>query len=176
MEEPLVKTLHRNGYRTKKDLVFIQSFEVANLKDLNRMTKVRIAQLINNGGKPYDFVASGDARAYADLITPAGLAEIATYADGIGANKGLIIPRNNTNDQLPPTTLISDAHAAGLQVHAWTFRAENFFLPAEYQTGADPTALGDMEAELHDFFALGIDGVFSDHPDKAIEARNIFFD
>jgi glycerophosphoryl diester phosphodiesterase len=176
MEEPLVKTLHRNGYRTKKDLVFIQSFEVANLKDLNRMTNVRIAQLINSSGKPYDFVVSGDARTYADLIKPAGLAEIATYADGIGANKGLIIPRDNTNQQLSPTTLINDAHAAGLDVHAWTFRSENFFLPTAYRNGTNPVDLGNAQAEYHDFYALGLDGVFSDHPDMAVAARNSFFD
>jgi glycerophosphoryl diester phosphodiesterase len=176
MEEPLVKTLHRNGYRTKKDLVFIQSFEVANLKDLNRMTNVRIAQLINNSGKPYDFVVNGDSRTYADLITPTGLAEIASYADGIGANKGLIIPRNNANQQLPPTTLISDAHAAKLEVHAWTFRSENVFLPTEYRNGSEPTTYGNTEAEYHDFFKLGLDGVFSDHPDMAVAARNTFFD
>lgn len=176
MEEPLVKTLHRNGYRTKKDLVFIQSFEVANLKDLNRMTNVRIAQLINSSGKPYDFVVSGDARTYADLVTPAGLAEIAKYADGIGANKALIIPRDGSNNQLPPTTLIRDAHAAGLDVHAWTFRSENFFLPTEYRNGVNPVDKGNAQAEYHDFYALGLDGVFSDHPDDAVAARNTFFD
>jgi glycerophosphoryl diester phosphodiesterase len=176
MEEPLVKTLHRNGYRTKKDLVFIQSFEVANLKDLNRMTNLRIAQLINSSGKPYDFVMSGDARNYADLITPTGLAEIAKYADGIGANKALIIPRDNTNSQLPATTLIADAHAAGLDVHAWTFRSENLFLPSEYRNGANPIDHGNAEAEYRDFYALGLDGVFSDHPDAAVAARTNFFD
>jgi glycerophosphoryl diester phosphodiesterase len=174
MEEPLVEVLHRNGYRTKRDPVFIQSFEVANLKDLNRMTDVRSIQLLNSGGKPYDFVVSGDARTYAGLLTPVGLAEIATYADGIGAHKSLIVPRDGSNRLLPPTTLIRDAHAAGLLVHTWTFRSENSFLPAEYRNGTVPSARGNSEAEYHEFFKLGLDGVFSDHPDMAVAARNTF--
>jgi glycerophosphoryl diester phosphodiesterase len=176
LEEPLVEVLHRNGYRSKNDLVIIQSFEVASLKELRRMTGLRIAQLIDATGKPYDFVASSDTRTYADMIAPAGLAQIATYADAIGAHKNLILPRDKTKRLLPATTLIRDAHAAGLVVHAWTFRSENFFLPGDYQSSADSNATGNTKAEYDRFYNLGIDGVFSDHPDHAVAARNRFFD
>ena len=116
--------------------MFIQSFEVANLKKLNRMTRLPLVQLLNEAAlRPWDFVVAGDARTYADLATPAGLKEVARYADGVGATKNLIVPRDATGKLLAPTTLIDDAHKAGLIVHAWTFRAENQFLPLDFRLG-----------------------------------------
>lgn len=162
MEEILVSVLNANGYTDKTAPVYIQSFEVGNLKDLNTLTDVSLVQLISPSGRPYDFVVSGDTRTYADLITPAGLAEIATYADGIGANKNLIIPRVGGN-LASPTTLVKDAHAAGLIVHAWTFRDEDVFLPANLQ--------GNPEEEYRRFYNTGLDGVFSDNPDTAFQVR-----
>src|ERR1044071_9747844 len=110
---------------------------------------------------PFDFVAAGDPRTYADLVTPAGLSEVARYADGVGVNKNLIIPRDATGKLLPPTTLIADAHARHLVVHSWTFRAENTFLPLDFQIGnpADPQFAGlrgDFPAELKLFDSLGL--------------------
>ncbi|WP_414577688.1 glycerophosphodiester phosphodiesterase family protein [Anabaena sp. CCY 9402-a] len=163
MEEILVSVLNANGYTDEAAPVYIQSFEVSNLKDLNTLTNVSLVQLINGGGRPYDFTVSGDTRTYADLITPLGLAEIATYANGIGANKNLIIPRVGGNLS-SPTTLVDDAHAAGLLVHAWTFRDEDVFLPANLQ--------GNPEEEYRLFYQTGLDGVFSDNPDTAFKVRS----
>ncbi len=92
------------------------------------MTDVRLAQLLDAAGKPYDFVVAGDPRTYQDLVSPANLKWISTYADGIGANKNLLVPRDATGKLLAPTAVIRDAHRTGLVVHAWTFRAENQFL------------------------------------------------
>jgi glycerophosphoryl diester phosphodiesterase len=182
LEEPLVKLLHANGYRRKSDPVFIQSFEVKNLQDLSRKTQLPLVQLINEGGKPFDFVVANDPRTYADLITPAGLKEIRTYADGIGANKNLIVPRGPQNNLLAPTTLIRDAHRAGLVVHGWTFRNEHAFLPTDFQVGqgslADPAFAaqrGRPEAEYRLFYGLGIDGLFSDQPETAVGVRTGMF-
>jgi glycerophosphoryl diester phosphodiesterase len=180
LEEPLVATLHANGYRGPRAPVFIQSFETANLKELNRMTTVPLAQLLDATGRPYDFVVAGDPRTYADLATPAGLEEIAGYADGVGVNKNLIVPRDADQNLLDPTTLVRDAHRAGLQVHAWTFRNENNFLPADFRLGnpASPVylrATGDAPAEYRLFFRLGVDGLFSDNPDTAVASRHQFF-
>jgi len=180
LEEPLVATLNANGYRGRNAPVFIQSFEVANLKELNRRTRVSLVQLLDATGRPYDFVVAGDPRTYADLATPEGLAEIATYADGIGPNKNLIVPRDADGRLLDPTGLVRDAHRAGLQVHPWTFRKENNFLPADFQQGnpASPQflgATGDAPAEFRLFYRLGVDGLFSDHPDTAVAARHQFF-
>jgi glycerophosphoryl diester phosphodiesterase len=181
LEEPLVATLKRNGWNGKGAPVFVQSFEVANLKQLNRMTNVPLVQLLDGVGRPYDFTAAGDTRTYADLATPAGLHEIASYADGIGANKGLIVPRDAANRLGQPTSLIRDAHRADLIVHAWTFRKENEFLAADHRQGNPVSpfyraAVGDLAGELELFFGLGLDGVFSDNSDVAVAARDEIFD
>jgi glycerophosphoryl diester phosphodiesterase len=177
LEEPLVATLDANGYRGRNAPVFIQSFEVGNLKELNRRTRVPLVQLLDETGRPYDFVVAGDPRTYADLATPAGLAEIATYADGVGPSKNLIVPRDAAGNLLDPTSLVRDAHRAGLAVHPWTFRKENNFLPADFRQG-DPAspqflgATGDLPAELRLFFRLGVDGLFTDNADTAVAARH----
>ena len=143
--------------------IFIQSFEVSNLKELSRKTDLPLVQLINDIGKPYDFVIENDPRTYADLLTQRGLREIAEYAQAIGVHKNLLIPRDNYGKLLLPTSLIIDAHAANLQVHAWTFRNEDFFLPLDLQ--------GNPQKEYEIFFNLGIDGVFSDYPDIALTVK-----
>jgi glycerophosphoryl diester phosphodiesterase len=180
LEEPLLATLRANGLDRPKAKVFIQSFETANLKELNGETRVPLVQLIDAVGAPYDLVAAGDPRTYADLVTPEGLAEIATYADGIGPSKNLIVPRDTAGNLLDPTSLVRDAHRAGLVVHPWTFRRENNFLPLDFRQGnpASPEYLrapGDLPAELRLFFRLGVDGVFSDNPDTAVATRHQVF-
>lgn len=199
LERKVVSVLQRYGWNHRSAPVFIQSFEVANLKFLNRLTAVRLVQLIDandvrldgsidsDGYGPYDFVAAGDRRTYADLVTPAGLAEIAAYADGVGPWKRYIIGgratdanRDGQADDVngdgavddadrratAPTSLISDAHAAGLFVHAYTWRNEARYLLADY--GDDP-----VQEYVH-FYCLGVDGVFSDNPDTAVTARTLF--
>jgi glycerophosphoryl diester phosphodiesterase len=178
LEEPLVATLNANGLRNRNSPVFIQSFEVGNLRQLNGMTHVRLVQLLNEGGRPYDFVVSGDPRTYADLATPTGLAFISTYADGIGPNKNLIVPRDSQNRLLQPTQLVEKAHEEDLVVHSWTFRNENNFLPEDFRAGnpAHPEylrATGNMASELALFYSVGVDGVFSDNPDTAVGARTV---
>lgn len=173
LEEPLVRTLHKHGYRFKTSPVFIQSFEVSNLQDLAKMTRVPLVQLLSASGKPYDFVVKGDPRGYTDLAKPEGLKEIARYASGIGANTNLMIPlvagRLGT-----PTTVVQDAHAAGLIVHGWTFRAENTFLPNEFDSSANPAEFGDMAGQIKAFLQLGMDGFFTDHPFLGKQARDAF--
>jgi phosphodiesterase/alkaline phosphatase D-like protein/glycerophosphoryl diester phosphodiesterase len=176
LEEPLVNILEENGFTSADDPVFIQSFEVSNLQELAGMTDLRLVQLLNDEGAPWDFMESGDPRTYADMATPEGLAEIATYAQGIGVNKNLIIPRDEDNNLLEPTSLISDAHDNDLVVHAWTFRNENTFLPGDFQIGDpdDPEFLrspGDGVGEQVLFLQQGLDGLFTDQPDTGVEAR-----
>jgi glycerophosphoryl diester phosphodiesterase len=158
MDRPLLQSLARHGYAKPSSPVFIQSFEVTNLKRLRRKTRLPIVQLIEASGAPFDFVAAGDRRMYADLIAPKGLADIAKYANAIGPNKSLIIPRDANNALTSPTSLVRDAHAVGLGVHPWTFRAEKNFLPANH----------DLPSELRAFLATGIDGFFTDHPDVGV--------
>jgi glycerophosphoryl diester phosphodiesterase len=167
LEERLVKQLQRFGYSTADSPVFIQSFEVGNLRYLKTLTDVRLVQLIDGEGKPYDWTASGDKRSYRDMLTPAGLQEVATYAAGIGPYKELIIT-DGLKGLKPPTPLVRDAHAAGLVVHPWTFRNEPIFLARGFH--ANPAR------EYEAFFRAGVDGVFSEFPDTALEVRTRLFD
>ncbi|MEU8299491.1 glycerophosphodiester phosphodiesterase [Micromonospora sp. NPDC048909] len=171
LEEPLLKVLRANKLTRKNSPVIIQSFETANLRKLSRMTDVRLAQLLDATGRPYDFTVAGDPRTYQDLATAAGLKWIAGYADGIGAHKNLIVPRDAAGKLLAPTNVVRDAHREGLVVHAWTFRVENQFLPTDFRIGNDPNARGDITSEYELFFRLGLDGVFTDQPDTAVAAR-----
>jgi glycerophosphoryl diester phosphodiesterase len=172
LEEPLVATLDANGYYGARAPVYIQSFEVSNLQQLATMTQVPLVQLLDCSGRPWDFTTAGDPRTYADLAGPAGLDFIATYADGVGACKNLLIPRDAAGNLTSPTPVIADAHARGLLVHGWTFRRENQFLPAQYRVGTDPNAYGDLEGEILAFLTAGMDGFFTDQPDVGATAAN----
>ncbi|MBO0981205.1 esterase-like activity of phytase family protein [Microbacterium sp. SD291] len=167
LEEPLVTALQANGVDSADAPVIVQSFEVSNLVELSGLTEVHLAQLISSSGRPYDFTLAGDTRTYADLVKPAGLAEIAGYADGIGAEKSVLIPRTADGRLASPSPVIADAHAAGLDVHGWTFRLENQYLPVEFRSSADPIAPGDLAGEIEVFLNAGMDGIFSDQPDIA---------
>ncbi|MDQ0378428.1 glycerophosphodiester phosphodiesterase [Amycolatopsis thermophila] len=169
-EPKLVDLLNRNGLNKRDAPVVIQSFEVSNLKALSKRVKVPLVQLTSASGAPADFVAVGDKRTYADLVTPAGLKEISTYADYLSPEKNQIIPRTATGALGTPTSLVEDAHDAGLKVVPYTFRNENSFLPANLRSSSDPTAWGDIFAELDAFLATGIDGLFADQPDTALVA------
>lgn len=171
LEEPLVRALERHHLDRKTAEFILQSFETSNLRDLDRMTKVPLAQLVDASGAPYDLVANGDPRSYRDLVTPAGLREIATYADGVGAHKDLVLPRNAEGATTEPSSLVPDAHATGMVVHVWTVRDENQFMATNFRRGTDPNAKGDSIAESQAFLDAGVDGIFSDQPDTLFEAR-----
>jgi glycerophosphoryl diester phosphodiesterase len=168
MEKALVAALARAGYTKRDDPVFIQSFEVSNLKALRGMTQLRLVQLIDAQEAPWDQSEAGSGMTVTQMLSPAGLKAIAAYADAIGPNKLLIEPRDAAGQALPPTRLITDAHDAGLLVHPWTFRSENIFLPAGDRIGENQGARGDAAAEYRRFFGYGVDGLFSDFPAEAI--------
>jgi glycerophosphoryl diester phosphodiesterase len=176
LEEPLVAALQRHHLNRPNAEVFVQSFETGNLRALRSQLRVPLVQLVDATGAPYDLQAAGDDTTYADLVTPEGLKEIATYADAIGPNKNLVLPRNSAGETTEPSPLVDDAHASGLQVHVWTMRDENMFMARNFWNGTDPTAKGDAIAEYKAFFDAGVDGVFSDHPDTAIAAREQWLD
>lgn len=164
-EESLVKILAANGYSRRDDPVYIQSFEAASLQRLNKITPLKLVLLLSRDS---DDTAAADPR-----TSDEGLARIARFADGVGVEKyGFLIPRDGDGRLLTSqaTDFSSRARQAGLKVHAWTFRAENEFLPTNLQRGRSPSGRGDSLAEHLAFIAAGIDGLFSDQPDVAREA------
>ena len=173
-EQPLVRSLDVNGLNRPDAPVFVQSFETTNLRVLREVLRVPLVQLVGPTGSPYDLVAAGRPRSYSDLLTGSGLAEISSYADGVGPDKERILPRDATGALLPATSLVEQAHDAGLVVHPYTFRNENAFLPADLRLGSDLRGQGKAAEEYALAFAAGVDGVFSDHPDTAIAARREF--
>jgi len=158
LEPGLVAALRRNGLDRPGAPVYVQSFEVENLRALRGELRVALVQLVG-------------ARAD-ELATPAGLRAIAEYADAVGPGKERIVPRDAEGASMAPTSLVEEAHRAGLEVHPYTFRRENAFLPAELRSGDDPAAPGDLDAELRGFYAIGVDAVFSDFSDIASQARS----
>lgn len=172
LEEPLVRTLRRNGLDRTNAKVVIQSFETGNLRELDTLTRVPLAQLVDAAGAPYDLKAAGSPTTYADLVKPAGLAEIATYAEWVAPNKNHILPREASGAIGTPSAVVADAHAAGLKVVTWTMRVENQFLPTNHRIGADPNAKGDLAGEIDAFLDAGVDALFSDNSDIAVAARD----
>lgn len=157
-DAPLVAALHAAGWRTASAPVFIQSFEVENLRHLHGMTGIRLIQLLDDKGAPAD----GARTSYADMVSADGLKAIARYAWGIGPNKTM----------LAGGRLVAAAHDAGLRVHPWTYRAENYFLPMRHRKGINPRGHGRLIDEIRDALHQGVDGFFTDFPKIGVEARD----
>ena len=170
LEDRFLATLAAHDYVRRCPLE-IQSFEIANLKylrrKLGRPANIRLMQLVEPAaGKPADAVAAGSGPTYADMVTPAGLAEVARYADVIAPPTRAIIPLAPDGKLARPTSLVADAHKAGLLVHIWTFRPENYFLAADFREGGDPAYRNEAGSvrEIQAYLRAGIDGFFSDDP------------
>ncbi|WP_442614588.1 glycerophosphodiester phosphodiesterase [Parasphingopyxis sp.] len=166
MEEALAEQLAEAGYHDETDLSMIQSFEIAPLAALDILTDLRLVQLIARAGSPAD--APGTS--YAHMATPEGLRAVASYADAIGPDKALVARWDGPATVPTATSLVADAHAAGLLVIPYTFRPENHFLPETLRLGPDPRAHGNSPDEIAAFIALGIDGLFTDETTAAVSA------
>ncbi|GAB3823684.1 glycerophosphodiester phosphodiesterase [Kribbella italica] len=172
LEPELVKVLNRNGLNRSDAKVYVQSFEVANLKALDKQLRVPLVQLTSSVGAPYDFVVAGDKRTYADVVSARGLRDVARYADGVGPSKDQVIPVDATGKLGTPTPLVRDAHKAGLVVHPYTFRVENSFLPPNLRSSTVASDSGNLFAEIAAYRKAGIDGLFSDNADIAVAATS----
>ncbi|WP_030754366.1 glycerophosphodiester phosphodiesterase [Streptomyces sp. NRRL F-5135] len=175
LEERLAKLLRRHGRDRADSAIFLQSFEPSSIQRLAKLVDSPGVVLLDAAGtRPWDFKVAGDPRTVDDLVAPAGLKWIASYARGIGPTLDLVIPKDGTGKLGEPTPLVRDAHAARLVVHPYTLRNENAFLPADFRRGTDPAAFGDAFGALTAYFETGIDGIFTDHPDTALLARADF--
>ena len=190
MEDKLIAIINAAGWNSKTAPIYVQSFEPGSLKYMKaKGLNTRLIQLIDGDGvdmktgavtfavpsdRPYDWTKAGDKRFFDAMVTPAGLAEIKTYADGIGPWKRFIISIKGTmgadgkvNDadatSTQATSLVADAHKAGLFVHPFTFRNESRRLAADYK--------GDAKNEYLAYYRVGVDGVFTDFTDTALAAR-----
>jgi glycerophosphoryl diester phosphodiesterase len=172
LETPLVRALKRADLSSYSSPVFIQSFELSNLIQLRKEYKVRnkLVFLTSASGSPF----GDDEQTYAYYTSPEGLAEVAKTVNGIGPDKEQIIPRNAAGNLTTPTTLVQDAHAAGLLVHPYTFRAENNFLPTNLRSSDDVADYGRILEEMDTFLQTGIDGFFTDQADIGVLARDRF--
>lgn len=167
MEEAFVAALERHGLTGAEAPILIQCFEVGTLERLKARIDAPLLQLMQADGGPAD---RPDVT-YAEMEAPQGLAEIARYADAVGVQDLMVMPRDDAGRALEASPLTDNAHAAGLKVAVWTLRAENVFLPAQYRVGESPADHGDLAGWLKTIYALGVDAVFSDFPAAAVEAR-----
>ncbi|MQA04274.1 MAG: glycerophosphodiester phosphodiesterase [Streptosporangiales bacterium] len=174
LESPFVKDLRANKLDSEKSRTVVQSFEVTNLRELREDWGLRIPAVFNTSasGQPYDFVESGDPRTYEDLLQPEELRKLAAFVDILGPEKRQVIPWNDDDTLGEPTSLVDDAHDAGIQVMPYTFRAENEFLPADYRTGDSPADFGRAIAEQKEYLDAGVDGIWCDQPDICLVARD----
>jgi glycerophosphoryl diester phosphodiesterase len=159
LEPGLIDALRCAGLDHPGAPVFVQSFDADNLRFLRSTLRVPLVQLVDPD--------------VPELVTPAGLDAIADHADAIGVPKNLVIPPTAAGALGRPTRLVADAGAAGLAVHAFTFRDENAFLPTDLRRGTRPGDLGDGRAECAAFLRAGVDGLFVDDPATAVAARDL---
>ena len=172
----MLKDITQFGLNSRAAPIFIQSFETQNLKRLAKKTEVKLIQLLDDTGGPWDTQSSPDL-SYAYLASEQGLKKIREYAYGVGPYKEFIVPRDKDKNSLTPTDFIKNAHKVGLKVHPWTFRAENYFLAKEMRSrdfgSQNHLALhGEAELEIKQFIALGVDGFFTDFADIGFRAVN----
>jgi glycerophosphoryl diester phosphodiesterase len=182
LEERFVAMLKAHAY-TRSAPVVVQSFETANLKGLRKLLgkpdNIRLAQLVIAGGKydavrPADVALGGGSLTYGEMVSSRGLRDMARYADVVAPITRAVIPLGPDERLGKPTTLVADAHAAGLQVVTWTFRPENAFLAADFRNGDGPAARNEAGsvAEMWRYLETGIDGLFSDDSALARAAIN----
>ncbi len=190
-EDAIVKLIKDNNLNSKTAPILVQSFDPASLKYMRSIGLAsRVVQLVDGNdvnyktgamiyqsddaynfvdGRPYSWTLAGDGRFFDTMLTPAGLAEIKTYADGIGPWKPQVMTLSGPTgtfagvNSAVPTSLVADAHKAGLFVHVYTFRSEQKYLAGVFN--ADPSA------ELTAYFKAGVDGVFTDFANTAVAAR-----
>jgi len=197
-EDAIVKLIKDNDLNSKSAAIYVQSFDPASLKYMRSIgLATKVVQLVDGNdvnyatgemiyqtddvynfvdGRPYSWTLAGDGRFFGEMLTPSGLAEVKTYADGIGPWKPQVMkltvqpakdkPTLADVNTVSPTSLIADAHKAGLFVHTYTFRNEQKYLAGYYAK--------DPMAEYVPFFNAGVDGVFTDFANTGFAARTLY--
>lgn len=165
----ILEVLGKYGYTGKDDRAYLQTFDFHELRRIHDELlptlgmDVRLIQLIarneweetmelrDGQWQPYD---------YDWMHTSDGMRQLSTYADGVGPAMDMIVKPDSTRGDVRFTSLVGDAHAAGMQVHPYTLRRDPDHLPAY---------AADFERLLEIFLVeAGVDGVFTDFPDLAV--------
>jgi len=176
IEDTLLAVLQANGLAGADAPVIVQSFWPSALATLRATTSIKLCFLLNSVAPPEEILRANGITRYEDVYSPEGLRRIAGFADILGPETGLILPRDGDDRTGAPTSLVADAHQAGLGVHVWSVNAENAHLPSDYRLG-DPSRegflqeLGDATRLAKRLFDLGVDGIFTDHPDLVAAAK-----
>ncbi|WP_252973795.1 glycerophosphodiester phosphodiesterase family protein [Janibacter melonis] len=170
-EREVARLARKHHLDHRRAPLWVQSFELTALKDLREQHgfRARTTFLTTAKGGPFDL--SGRGTTYAQLTTPAAMKDLSRWIDGYGPEKSQVIPRRADGSLGTPTTFVRDAHAVGLTVMPWTFRAENSFLPTDYRVGGDPSHFGRAIDEARAFLETDVDGIFCDQPDVCVQAR-----
>ncbi|MBD5829410.1 glycerophosphodiester phosphodiesterase family protein [Janibacter melonis] len=170
-EREVARLARKHHLDHRRAPLWVQSFELTALKDLREQHgfRARTTFLTTAKGGPFDL--SGRGTTYAQLTTPAAMKGLSRWIDGYGPEKSQVIPRRADGSLGTPTAFVRDAHAVGLTVMPWTFRAENSFLPTDYRVGGDPSHFGRAIDEARAFLETDVDGIFCDQPDMCVQAR-----
>ncbi|WP_173912679.1 glycerophosphodiester phosphodiesterase [Acinetobacter sp. Marseille-Q1618] len=184
MEDTLLKTLAKYEYTRDIAPIYLQSFEVSNLKYLKdqlslhkSLKHAKIIQLYDGKDmQPADFVEQKNTIKYADMATAQGLKTVAEYADGVGPWKPYIFNETFT----APSDFVKNAHAVGLKVHPYTFRPENSFLAknlkcSQKETDAAQRCETGAKKEFEMYFNAGVDGVFTDDPGLGRQTLDVYW-
>ncbi len=177
-EKPFLDLTSMYGLNRRTAPMWLQSFEVSNLKAVRTMGYEANSTFLAGNGRldgPYDLICQGDTRRYSYWMSPKGLTELTRYVDGISPPKDLILPAQADGTLGRPTSLVSDAHRLGLKVIPWTFRNENMFMAKNFWSGTNPVDYGNAIAEQVAYLKTGIDALFTDNPDTGVEAREQFW-
>jgi glycerophosphoryl diester phosphodiesterase len=173
LDELLAAELGAAGWTDSSRLI-VECFETTVLgKIRSRGVSARYVFLVESSGAPADQVArfGDDARRFEDYLTDTGLAELASAFDGVSVDKHLLLAADARGHVTGTTDLVERAHRAGLAVFCWTLRAENQFLAKNFRRPGGAAAYGDWMTEFQLLLRSGLDGVFADQPDLAIQAR-----
>lgn len=167
----VVKLLKEYGYTDKNHKVYLQTFDFNELKRIHNDLlpaldmKIKLVQLIaeNDWNETFELDTDGSLKPYdySWMHSAEGIKKLANYADGLGPALSMIVLPQSTKNNLIFSSLVNNAHSAGLEVHPYTFRLESNHIPA-YASSFD---------ELVNIFLFqaNVDGIFTDFPDLAIK-------
>ena len=169
ISKEVLRIIKSYGYESRDDLIYIQCFDPIETQRIHDTLlplyniDIKLIQLIAYTKEHETMVYHGEkavAYDYRWMFQAGSMKKIAQYADGIAPSKSMLIDENSTSKHLHLSGMTKEAHEAGLAVHPYTFRLD---------AGEIPAYAKNFEALLKIFYSeVGVDGVFTDFPDRAV--------